>query len=889
MRAAFLAIAAASMSASTMLTPIEPVSAQIPAFLPNKTSVPAGEAMEIDGDWRVNTINKVIRIEGGRAYAVEGWTHAFVLRVQPDMVTIRNIRRVDDTTIVGDALPMMGQVTMNLGPPDRIEASVPGLFGPARYTLTRVAPAATFAAGPDTSTPAPDYTPPGGADALPRPSPLPTKTFASLEQAFGEPRPMADAFRGCAIPDAAKRGAPTAVSEPGASTPRDRVTNRQFAPVASEETDDRVDNGAACWTRLDGVWAENTGPVFDTSKNDGSGWGTSDNLLSRLLHGNYTTPETLFIVPGDDPEQELYVMSGVSDVRFTRFVAQDEVDVASLIGEVGARKTYIAETRTPLGVELVLDYTAGGTLRIRLDRRQFQRPPALTPNSLSMDDVFAIQFQTDNFAANLKGYNVLEQDPFLLMDNPNAEIFARRANNEYSIQEKFAVPFGFVLRNELSQGNLYRQQVLSSGREMQNSTTTSFGANANLSVSGAVNSALAFIPGTGQVADTGASVGYSATRSTMQQMLENQSVGQVVGYSRAKNYAIIVDPANTKLSADFLTAVGDAQNEGGYDTLIERFGTHYAYAVTYGASAKMWRDVRAEDFAEVRGETNGDKTQGEARYLGSSGSGFQESLNSGLSGSSGSMSDERGYFYAVGGNGSYDSSSFARGDRLAPILLDLRPIDELLNFINVTEKTDFYTRVRAELALAVNRYLASRQRFLSSDRPIERITMKTPPPEPEPEVDKGPPIEEWLVYVRHINCRKVGIGTTNRVSGTIRISSVGGARNGFAQGKELAVDCEKGGNGKRETYGYNRRENEPGLMILRGTREELKRYDLKFDFNWRYGGVTNGKNRNSSRTLTSTPLQVNGLEPDTSDTTTWTVSPNKRPVVKLYLRVKRVK
>lgn len=887
MRAAFLALAAASMSASTMLTPIEPVSAQIPAFLPNKTSVPAGEAMEIDGDWRVNTINKVIRIEGGRAFAVEGWTHAFVLRVQPDMVTIRNIRRVDDTTFVGDDLPMMGQVTMKLVSPDRIEASVPGLFGPARYTLTRVAPAATFASGEDMSNPAPDYTPPGGAGALARPAPSPTKTFASLEQAFGEPRPIEEAFRGCAIPDAARLGSRGADPEP--SAPRDRVTNRQFAPVASEESLDTVDNGDACWTRLDGVWTENTGPVFDTSKNDGSGWGTSDNLLSRLLHGNYTTTETLFIVPGDDPEQELYVMSGVGDMRFTRFVAQDDADVASLIGEVGARKTYRAETRTPLGVELVLDYTAGGTLRIRLGRRQFQRPPALTPNSLSMDDVFAIQFQTDNFAANLKGYNVLEQDPFLLMDNPNAEIFARRANNEYSIQEKFAVPFGFVLRNELSQGNLYRQQVLSSGREMQDATTTSFGANATASVSGAVNSMLAFIPGTGQIADTGASVGYSATQSTMQQMRENRSVGQVVGYSRAKNYAIIVDPANTKLSADFLTAVGDAQNEGRYDTLIERFGTHYAYAVTYGASAKMWRDVRSEDFAEVLGQTNGDKTQGEARYLGSSVGGFQESLSSGLSGSSGSMSDERGYFYAVGGNGSYDSSSFARGDRLAPILLDLRPIDELLNPINFPGQPDVYTRVRTELALAVNRYLASRQRFLSSDRPIERITMKAPPPEPEPEVDEGPVVEEWHVYVRHLNCRKVGIGTTNRVSGTVRITSTGGARNGFAQPKNLAVDCEKGGNGKRETFSYRSSDNEPGLMILRGTREELKRYDLKFDFNWRYGGLTNGKNRNASRTLTSTPLQINGLKPGKSDTTTWKVSPNKRPVVQLYLRVKRIK
>jgi hypothetical protein len=132
--------------AGTALVPVEPASAQIPALLPDKDAVEQTEAMDIDGDWRVNTINKVIRIERGRAYAVEGWTHAFVLRVRPDMVTIRNIRQIDTETYVGDDLPMMGQVTMKVVSPDRIEASVPGLLGPARYILSRVAGSSSGAA-----------------------------------------------------------------------------------------------------------------------------------------------------------------------------------------------------------------------------------------------------------------------------------------------------------------------------------------------------------------------------------------------------------------------------------------------------------------------------------------------------------------------------------------------------------------------------------------------------------------------------------------------------------------------------------------------------------------------------------------------------------------------
>ena len=176
------------------------------------------------------------------------------------------------------------------------------------------------------------------------------------------------------------------------------------------------------------MWVQNQDANFDTTSNDGSAWDVQGTPLTGLLHGNYTTPETMFIASGDS-ENELWVMSGVNDVRYTRFVSSDDQTVADLIGNTRDRKVYQTEGTSDLGPTLTLDYTAGGDLRLRIGNRQFLRPEPLVESDLSIDDVFVIQYQTDNFSANLKGYNVLTQDPFVLTNNTNGEVFARRGRD----------------------------------------------------------------------------------------------------------------------------------------------------------------------------------------------------------------------------------------------------------------------------------------------------------------------------------------------------------------------------------------------------------------------------------------------------------------------------
>ncbi|MEL7108990.1 MAG: hypothetical protein AAGJ68_08115 [Pseudomonadota bacterium] len=108
---------------------------QLQAFLPHKASVPATSEMEIDGIWTVSTIGKKIRIDRGRAYAVDPWLHMFTLKVQPDMVVIQNIMQTEEGTYIGDELPLMGKATLVENGSGALDVSVQGALGPVTYQL----------------------------------------------------------------------------------------------------------------------------------------------------------------------------------------------------------------------------------------------------------------------------------------------------------------------------------------------------------------------------------------------------------------------------------------------------------------------------------------------------------------------------------------------------------------------------------------------------------------------------------------------------------------------------------------------------------------------------------------------------------------------------------
>ena len=110
----------------------------IAAFLPTVDQVAASQAMPIDGVWVVDTINKRIRIKEGRAFAIDTWLHMFVLKVQPGMVVIKDIKPLFDGEYSGDDLPLIGTWKAKLNKDRTISVTVTTNLFPVKYKLIPV-------------------------------------------------------------------------------------------------------------------------------------------------------------------------------------------------------------------------------------------------------------------------------------------------------------------------------------------------------------------------------------------------------------------------------------------------------------------------------------------------------------------------------------------------------------------------------------------------------------------------------------------------------------------------------------------------------------------------------------------------------------------------------
>ena len=108
---------------------------QIPAFLPMLPDVPMTKKLPIDGEWMISSNRKRIRIEGGRAYAVDPWVHLFVLKIEPLMVVSKDWRREGKGKYTGEDLPLMGRFTATLQPNGYLSVNVAGALGPVQFNL----------------------------------------------------------------------------------------------------------------------------------------------------------------------------------------------------------------------------------------------------------------------------------------------------------------------------------------------------------------------------------------------------------------------------------------------------------------------------------------------------------------------------------------------------------------------------------------------------------------------------------------------------------------------------------------------------------------------------------------------------------------------------------
>ena len=84
------------------------------AGYPFLADVAATEALPIDGNYTLSTNKKSVRIEGGRGFALEGWNHNVILKIQPDMVLWQNIEKTGDKTYEADDLRSRRRIVMTV-------------------------------------------------------------------------------------------------------------------------------------------------------------------------------------------------------------------------------------------------------------------------------------------------------------------------------------------------------------------------------------------------------------------------------------------------------------------------------------------------------------------------------------------------------------------------------------------------------------------------------------------------------------------------------------------------------------------------------------------------------------------------------------------------------
>jgi len=165
---------------------------QVPAFLPFVTDVPMTQKLPIDGEWVISTIRKRIRIEGGRAYALDPWVHLFVLKVEPLMVVLKDMQRTGPGQYTGQDLPLLGAFTASIAPDGSLSVSVAGAMGAARYSLIalRLDDPQSFAQERSGQ-----YVPPPPSQAPQQPYPQPAPP-AQVPQPIAQPAPAPGAPQG---------------------------------------------------------------------------------------------------------------------------------------------------------------------------------------------------------------------------------------------------------------------------------------------------------------------------------------------------------------------------------------------------------------------------------------------------------------------------------------------------------------------------------------------------------------------------------------------------------------------------------------------------------------------------------------------------------------------
>lgn len=108
---------------------------EVGAFLPSIVEVKPGKVTAVDGLWSISSLAKVVRIDRGRIYAIEGWNHLLIFKIKPGMVVITPFEEEAPGIYAGQDLPLQGPLKAVLTGDRILDVTVAGAMGEVRYQL----------------------------------------------------------------------------------------------------------------------------------------------------------------------------------------------------------------------------------------------------------------------------------------------------------------------------------------------------------------------------------------------------------------------------------------------------------------------------------------------------------------------------------------------------------------------------------------------------------------------------------------------------------------------------------------------------------------------------------------------------------------------------------
>lgn len=305
--------------------------------------------------------------------------------------------------------------------------------------------------------------------------------------------------------------------------------------------------------------------------------------------------------------------------------------------------------------------------------RNLIRPKTYTgpyPDKIAWGGTFAQDQRPPLSRANFVGYDIFKMDPRDLQKAVYSknELFKYPDENSFdytTTDNKIIIPFGLVYRND----NVGTEKVVAQTYSSQTESSASWSMSVGVNI------------GVPLICSFSENVDYSKEWEEMQANHHSLTTAKTI----EGKYALVLDKSKARLSDGFTETVDqmvtDIRNgiDPDYAGFIESFGTHYAYAVTYGGMAYL--DIVRKDTSlsksiqtKVGVEAKADAVI-DIFSLGGSGS-YQETLKDKF-GEDKSIETIR--FKTIGGNISKGQGwSLARGEEV-PILLDLRLVSELFS------------------------------------------------------------------------------------------------------------------------------------------------------------------------------------------------------------------